>query len=522
MTATPSVADRRARAYIRGLMRPPTPVARIGCALALAILLSPPVPPSLGATAFQCPDGTPPPCTVTARVAATTPSPNSVAVLYFDNRSRDTADAYLAEQLTEEVITRLQRLPRLEVKSRHESRRVRSPGDRTPASLGRALNVRWLVSGTVQRSGARIVARVELTRADRGVGTWSDRFDRSSGEVLDVIDEIARGVATGVAGQLLPAEAASLTARPAVDPAAYDLYLRGRAAFNRFGFSGEATLLDALRLFEAAVARDSTFALGWAAVADAETWRIDNWVSPREGYPRVRAAADRALALDSTLAQAHAVRFWPLVHARSWEAAEAAARRAIAHDPNVAEAHRNLQYLLMYRGRFREAVEEARRTWMLDSTSVLHNTILAMTLAVAGDLEQAVALPRAASYARAFALFLGGQPDSALTAIDTIDHSMRALALMRTGRANEARGIADRIRARAESTRARGRFFPWDEVAEGYAAVGDHDRAFEFLERADAEGSTGNLLTLGYSPTFASLRADPRFAVLMRRLRLAP
>ena len=470
----------------------------------------------------QCPDGTPPPCAAARASTPRTPVPagTSVAVLYFDNRSRDTADAYLAEQLTEEVITRLQRLPRLEVKSRYESRRVRDVQGATPASLGRALNVRWLVSGTVQRSGPRILARVELTQADRGVGVWSDRFDRSSGEVLDVIDDIARGVATGVAGQLLPDEAARLTARPAVDPAAYDLYLRGRAAFSA-GIN-EDGLRTALRYFRDAVARDSGFALAWAGIADAETWRIDNFVSPRDGYPRVRAAVDRALALDSSLAQAHAVRFWPLVHERDWAGAEAAARRAIALDPNAVEGHRNLTYLLESRGQFAEAVEEAQRTWMLDSTSLLHSWMLALALTVAARPQEALAGPRAAPFARAQAFLALGRPESVVAMTGSSDESWGALALMRVGRAEEARRVADRLRARTDSMRAQGRFLPWDAVAETYAAVGDRDRAFEFLERADAEGSTGNLLSLSYSQAFAQFRDDPRYAAMQRRLRLPP
>ena len=466
----------------------------------------------------QCPDGTPPPCAA-VRAPSHGPAGNSVAVLYFDNRSRDTADAYLAEQLTEEVINRLQRLPRLEVKSRYESRRVRDLSNASPAALGRTLGVRWLVSGTVQRSGPRVLARVELTQADRGVGVWSDRYDRSSGEVLDVIDDIARGVATGVAGQLLPDEAARLVTHPTVDPAAYDLYLRGRAAFNRWDL-GEADLLTALRYFREAVERDSTFALAWASIADAETWRIDNYVSPRDGYPRVRAATDRALALDSTLALAYAVRVWPLVHERNWEAAEAAARRAIALDPNATEAHRNLGYLLQSLGRLPEAAAELQRAWMLDSTSSLNSSAFALALVQTDRAQEALAIPRAARLIRAQAWLRSGQVDSALAAVGTGASPLRALALMRAGRTDEAREVAERIRAAADSARAQGGFLPWDVVAQGYAAIGDRDRAFEYLDRADAEGSTGDMLSLGNNPVFASLRDDPRYAALMRRLRL--
>jgi adenylate cyclase len=154
-----------------------------------------------------CPDGTLPPC---ARAAAAAPAPgaNSVAVLYFDTRG--SSDRYLVDGLTEEIILRLQQLPRLEVKPRYESQRVRREQLAAPAALGRTLGVRYLVIGTLQRAGERIVVRVELTRADRAVGIWSERYDQASGNVLDVIDAIARGVATGVAGRLLPAEASDL------------------------------------------------------------------------------------------------------------------------------------------------------------------------------------------------------------------------------------------------------------------------------------------------------------------------
>ncbi|MFI5208498.1 MAG: hypothetical protein ACHQX4_10855, partial [Gemmatimonadales bacterium] len=223
--------------------------------LALGLLLSARPPVRLSALFAQCPDGTPPPC-AGARPRASAPSPNSVAVLYFENTSRDSADDYLAGGLTEEVILRLQQVRRLEVKSRYESQRVRGLRNAAPSTLGRELSARYLVNGTIQRAADRLVVRVELTRADRGVGVWSERFDRTSANVLDVIDDVARGVATGVAGQLLPAEAADLARRPTRDGVAYEHFLRGNFYIAQ---RNAASLARAADEYEQASARDPAF-----------------------------------------------------------------------------------------------------------------------------------------------------------------------------------------------------------------------------------------------------------------------
>jgi len=174
----------------------------------------------------QCPDGSAPPC----RVARPAPAPasNSVAVLYFENRSRDSADAYLAEGLTEAIITQLGDLPRLRVKSRFLVRRYQGGvGQADPAAIGRALGVTYLVTGSVQRAGHRVRVTAELARAASGDRVWGQQYDRGDGDVFAIQEDIARGVATGVAGRLLPAEAAVLATRPTRSNEAYDHMLRG-------------------------------------------------------------------------------------------------------------------------------------------------------------------------------------------------------------------------------------------------------------------------------------------------------
>src|SRR5262249_25938308 len=142
----------------------------------------------LAALVFQCPDGSPPPCN-RARIAA--PAATSVAVMYFDNLSRDTADTYLADAITDELITRLRQLDRLQVKSRSAVRRYRGDDVLPPAELGRALGVAHLVNGTVRREGNRVRVTVELTRAATGAHVWGDVLDRTSGDLMTVESDVA-------------------------------------------------------------------------------------------------------------------------------------------------------------------------------------------------------------------------------------------------------------------------------------------------------------------------------------------
>lgn len=180
----------------------PSPVQALKkLTVALAICLSWPAASALA----QCPDGSPPPCrAATGRPPA--PAANSVAVLYLDNLSRDTADAFLADGLTEEIIIRLGQVPRLAVKSRYEVQRFRGRTAQDLAALGRALGAAYLVTGSVQRAGDQVRLRYEVIRAATRTHVAGDVIDRSSRDLLTVESDIAREVATAITGQLLPEE----------------------------------------------------------------------------------------------------------------------------------------------------------------------------------------------------------------------------------------------------------------------------------------------------------------------------
>src|SRR5688572_23247705 len=185
----------------------------------------------------QCADGSPPPCRAAPRAPAppappAPPAANTIAVLYFDNLSRDSADVYLADGLTEDLINRLTQIEKLQVKSRTAVARLRGRSDRDPTDVGRTLGVSQLLSGSVQRAGSRVRVIVELTRASSGNSVWGRSFDRSADDLLGVQAEIAESIAVHVAGRLAPAERKRFVEQPTRDPRAYDHFIRGRFYAN--------------------------------------------------------------------------------------------------------------------------------------------------------------------------------------------------------------------------------------------------------------------------------------------------
>lgn len=474
----------------------------------------------------QCPDGSQPPC---ARTAPRAPAANSVAVLYFDNLSRDTADAYLADGLTEEIIVRLGQIHRLDVKSRYEVQGFRGRPGGDPALLGRALNAANIVSGSVQKAGGRVRVRVELVRAASRSRLWGDVFDRASDDILAIEEEIASAVVQGVAGQLLPDERTTLARRPTRSAAAYDLYLRGRAALRRLH---EASLRGAIVLFDQALAFDSGFASAQSGIAGAWTNLADDWVPPREAYPLARAAAQRALHADSGDAEAWAslaaVAIW-----FDWAPAraESLARRAIALDAHSAAGHLIRGEALAALDSASEAADEYERAFNLDSMSEEIMAEAAYGLVSVNRYDQAVAMAR--RFQRAVPASLDGYRSEALadflredcgSALPVLQH-MRAIGdsepyyavaeLHCRGNDGAARQlIAARVHA-WEQSRA---YFRAGLVARMYVLLGDRDEGFTWLERAfDAREAT--LANLAYSPRWHLLRDDPRFADLVRRVR---
>jgi TolB-like protein/Tfp pilus assembly protein PilF len=497
----------------------------------------------------QCPDGTPPPCgRPTARPAAA-PAANSVAVLYFENLSRDTAEAYVADGLTEEVTARLGQVGRLVVAPRAAVRRLRATAATLPlAQLGRTLNAAYLVSGSTRSAGSRVRVTVELIRAATGARVWGEQYDRENTDLLALQEDIAQAVATGIAGRLLPAERRSLATRPTESPVAYDHYLRGnRMLWN----SAESSLRGAIAEYEAALGQDPRFtaALGRLAYAYglAGNWAFRPYDLPADSVlARGEAAADRALAEDSTVADAWLGRGMVLiVRGRPGDPEQAleAMRRAVTLDPGSDAALHNYATVLRRLGHFDEAEAALRRvlavnpaylqsvsdlgfldfsrrryaaalTWYdsavaIDTTVAATHSERARARAVLGDLRGA-----AADAAAGVRLARGGvRPRALAVAAELLARAGdTAAARQRFQDALREAGWADGVPA---TIGVRGMY----EFALAAIALGERDLALTILEHVRPRGPWlwSYLVWEGFDP----IRADPRFQAVYREARPA-
>jgi TolB-like protein len=251
-----------------------------------------------GTLRAQCPDGTPPPC---ARAAVTAhPAPNSIAVLTFENITRDTSAQYLAEGLADQIATRVAGVARLTVISRLTVRRLRNPDVLSVQQIGRTLNAAYLVSGAIRAASGRVRVNVEAVRAATGETVWSEAYDRASDDLVGIEEAIATEVAAGVAGRLSPQERRALQSRVTASSRAYEQFLRGNVLLSQRTI---ASLQGAVEAYRAATAADSGFADAYARLAYAYAL-IVNWSAGS------RSETDSLLSL-SGQAATHALRLNP-------------------------------------------------------------------------------------------------------------------------------------------------------------------------------------------------------------------
>jgi len=481
-----------------------------------------------GVLLAQCPDGSPPPC---GRPAPHLPASTSIAVLYFDNLSRDTSDAYVADGLTEELITRLGEIDRLQVKSRTAVQRYRGKPIDDPAALARALNVAHLVSGTVQQGGGRLRVTVELTRAVSGTRVWGQSYERSVTDLMGVEGEIAQAIAEGVGGRLAPAERKSLAVRPSRNPEAYDHYLRGNYFLAR---RNPADVRFAIDQYQKAVGLDSSFTAALARIGYSYALYLDwGWTYPGLAWDSILARGfavdDRALAVDSAVADVWMARGYLLSfkNPQTFAGVDAAFQRAIARDSRNAEAYHQYAYMLLLTGRDSLASSMAERALALEPERPITLITLAFVRRLQGRFaesralcDSAVALvPDAAwvyarrSLWRARSDLAGSLADAQTAArLEPPDfpieaEAVLALAEYRTGDTSAARARLARAAA-ASGNGSQAAYF----LATAFAGIGDADGAIATLQRMVPQGAF--MWTFMRDPWFDGIRDDPRFRAL--------
>jgi serine/threonine-protein kinase len=465
--------------------------------------------------------------------------PRSVAVLPLEYVGGSDSDRYFSVGITDELTGTLGKVPGLRVASRTSVFALRSKG-MDAQQIAKTLKVSSLLEGTIRRSGERLRVTAQLTNASDGLALWSDTYERQMKDVFQVQDDIASSIAGALRVALAPAPNGK-TGLPAgtapagtEDLAAYDLYLRGRYFWHQ---RGNDALHRAAEYFGQAIDRDPTFARAYAGLADALGLLPIYGTTPADSaFPLARRAAEKALALDSSLAEAHTTLGLILKSTGEWEPAAMELRRGIALDTTYATAHQWYAEVLIITGRVREAVTELERARELEPLSPVINAELGYALGLAGRYQdgmlagqRAVELDSTLWTGHAFLaftrLFAGDYP-AAVTGFrravrlgQGLDPLVGALAfsLAKTGQADSARSVLS-----PAERRANGRGGSPVALAMGYAGLGDRDAALTWLERGAREKDPWLYAMSINAPIFDSIREDPRFAESARTMKLDP
>jgi TolB-like protein/class 3 adenylate cyclase/Flp pilus assembly protein TadD len=453
----------------------------------------------------------------------------SIAVLPLENLSADPDQEFFADGMTEALIGDIAKIGSLRVISRTSVMRYKDSEKSLP-EIARELNVDAVLEGTVMRAGDRVRISAQLIHAPTDRHLWAERYDREVRAILTLQSEIAQAIADQIRIELTPEERERLANTRRVDPEAHEAYLKGLYHWNQFTRESWNRAVD---YHVEAIERDPGFALAYVGLAEAHnllgSWHGDR--PPREAYRLARAAAEKALEIDSMLAEAHAeLAFAQFVYAWDWAGAEREFRRAIQLNPNSAKTRGKYAVLLNASGRFDEAEVELRRTLELNPLSPIAYVDLGDSYLQSGQYEKArqQALKAAdldLDFNPAYDL-LGlvfwreGMPERAIEALRKAaelsgNHPKRLGELgyfyAAAGRPEEAR----RLLLELENVRAPGHVTT--AIAKIHAGLGEQDLAFANLEEAIEEGNPA-VVWLNFSPAFDPLRSDPRFLALLRRI----
>jgi serine/threonine-protein kinase len=463
----------------------------------------------------------------------------SVAVLPLENVGGGDSDRYFSEGVTDELTSALGKVPGLRVASRTSVFALKGKG-MDAREIAKTLNVSSLLEGTIRRSGDRLRVAAQLTNANDGLAIWSDIYERKMKDVFQVQDDIARSIAGALRVALAPSPdgkkglPAGTVPAGTEDMVAYDLYLRGRYFWHQ---RGNDALHRAAEYFGQAIDRDPTFARAYAGLADALGLLPIYGTTPADSaFPLARRAAEKALSLDSTLAEAHTTLGLILKSTGEWEAAAAEFRRSLALDSTYATGHQWYAEVLIITGRVRDAVAQLERARELEPLSPVINAELGYALGLAGRYQEgilagqrAVELDSTLWTGHAFLAFthaFAGEYPAAVAGFQRavrlgqgLDPLLGALAfsLAKTSQTDSARAVI----ASAE-TRAKGRGGSPIAMAMAYTGLGDRDRALAWLERAAQEKDPWLYAMSINAPIFDAIRGDPRFAEAAKTMKLDP
>jgi eukaryotic-like serine/threonine-protein kinase len=457
-------------------------------------------------------------------------APDSIAVLPFENVGGDPANEYLSDGITESIINSLSQLPKLAVRSfssvQHLKGRTVSPDQ-----AGRELKVRAVLTGRLIKRGDAFTISAELIDVGGNRQIWGSQYTPKLTDFQGIQEQISREISDKLRLQLTGKDLERIAHQSTTDTAAYQLYLQGRFQWNKRTLEGMQESID---YFQQAIQKDPQYALAYAGQADAYALLADFSVLPaKEVLPKLETAAQKALRLEDSLAEAHTSLAWAKFHNWDWTGAEQDFKRAIDLNPSYPTAHSWYGEYLMALGRFDESLRELNRAVELNPVSPVLNLSLGSRLYYAREFPQAIAqIQKTLSADSGFVpahVSLGRAYQQTGKYSEAIAEFRRALELSQ-GDTNEltylgqayaaARRQADARKTLADlKERSQQTYVQPLAIALIHILLGEKDQAFDWLQKAFEDRSTG-LVYLKVDPVYDGVRNDPRFSELLRRVGL--
>ena len=457
------------------------------------------------------------------------PGISSIAVLPFVNASNDPNAEYLSDGLTDALIDRLSSIPKLKVMS--HSAVFRYKGTQVdPQAVGHDLHVGAVLTGRVIERGDNLEINTELVSAEDDSHLWGQRYSGSLADAQTIEARVGQEISQRLGLRLSEEAQKQLAKRYTDNPEAYQLYLKGMY------WSSKGTLEDlnkGMDYFRQAVAADPSYALSYSGLAYAYQIADDWFMSPHDAMPKAKEAAEKALELDPSLPQAHTQLAWVYAfYEFKWADAERELRRAIELNPKYALAHTILGWVLMETGRTDEGISEDKLGQELDPLSLDANVYLGMNLyftrhydAAVAQLKKTLEIDPNFWFAHAYL----GHTYRAMGRLPEAIAELQKAQQLSGGVSETSSGLGVAYATHGDKTKAREileklktqttPYVPSQNIAIVYASLGEKDKAFEYLQKGYAEGSIF-MSFAKVDPELDSLRSDPRFTELMKKMGL--
>jgi TolB-like protein/Flp pilus assembly protein TadD len=466
----------------------------------------------------------------TTNAAGTELPAKSIAVLPFESLSEDKSNAYFAEGVQDEILTRLAKVADLKVISRTSTQHFKSAPDNLP-QIAKQLGVTNILEGSVQKANDQVRVNVQLINALTDAHLWAETYDRKLTDIFAVESDIAKTIADTLQAKLTGSEKIAMAKKPTENPEAYELYLKGRFFWNK---RTAADLRKSIEYFNQAIAKDPGYAQAYAALA--QSWKLlpaFNGGAPNDCFPQAEAAARKALALDETSSTAHAsLASLKGLNGFDYPGAIAEYERTLQLNPNDATARQWFANdALANVGQTEREIAELKRAVELDPLSLVINSNLGVAYIHAGRLDEAIAqlrktveLDGAFYYSRynlAQALELKGLiPEATAEYQKTMSMTEDPAPLGMLGRLyalhgqkDEALKILQKLRQNREQ-----RYTAAYALALIYVGLGDRNEALNWLEQGYREHDGFNIGPIRVDPLLAPLHGDPRFEALAEKI----